>query len=159
MFDKLLAWLREKARLLFGEETSVSTSVSSAMENSIVLWAQMYDTGGPWCHGGKNPLHSLGLPKSIAAELARLTTLEMECLVSGSPRADAVNDLLRSFGGDDIFFDQYRLVYPYQFFRAVESFLAAVIEICFPAAERIYLRKRRAHCTRTGEYDFFIAHV
>lgn len=100
MFDKLLAWLREKARLLFGEETSVSTSVSSAMENSIVLWAQMYDTGGPWCHGGKNPLHSLGLPKSIAAELARLTTLEMECLVSGSPRADAVNDLLQPFVAD-----------------------------------------------------------
>ena len=72
MFDKLLSWLREKARMLFGEETTVSASVSSDMENAIVRWAQMYDNGGPWCHGGKNPLHSLGLPKSIAAEAGRL---------------------------------------------------------------------------------------
>ena len=97
MFDKLLAWLREKARLLFGEEVSVSPGVSSSMEEAIVLWAQMYDSGGPWCHGGKNPLHSLGLPQSVARELARLTTLELECLVSGSARADAVNTLLQPF--------------------------------------------------------------
>lgn len=84
MFDKLLSWLREKARLWFGEDTPISVSVSAPMESAITLWAQMYDTGGPWCHGGKDPLHSLGLPQSIAAELARLTTLEMECLVSGS---------------------------------------------------------------------------
>ena len=87
MFEKLLSWLREKARLLFGENTSVSASVSSKMESAVSLWAQMYDMGGPWCHGGQNPLYGLGLPRSIAAELARLTTLEMECLVSGSDRA------------------------------------------------------------------------
>ena len=61
MFDRLLFWLREKARLLFGENTTVSASVSYSMENAIILWAQMYDTGGPWCHGGKNALHSLKL--------------------------------------------------------------------------------------------------
>lgn len=97
MFDKLLSWLREKARLWFGEDTPISVSVSAPMESAITLWAQMYDTGGPWCHGGKDPLHSLGLPQSIAAELARLTTLEMECLVSGSARADSINALLKPF--------------------------------------------------------------
>ena len=90
MFDRLLFWLREKARLLFGENTTVSASVSYSMENAIILWAQMYDTGGPWCHGGKNALHSLKLAQSVASELARLTTLEMECLVSGSARADSI---------------------------------------------------------------------
>ena len=100
MFDKLLSWLREKARLWFGEDTPISVSVSAPMESAITLWAQMYDTGGPWCHGGKDPLHSLGLPQSIAAELARLTTLEMECLVSGSARADSIHELLRPFIAD-----------------------------------------------------------
>lgn len=100
MFDKLLSWLREKARLWFGEDTPISVSVSAPMESAITLWAQMYDTGGPWCHGGKDPLHSLGLPQSIAAELARLTTLEMECLVSGSARADSINELLKPFIAD-----------------------------------------------------------
>ena len=61
MFDKLLSWLREKARLWFGEDTPINVSVSAPMESAITLWAQMYDTGGPWCHGGKDPLHSLGL--------------------------------------------------------------------------------------------------
>lgn len=100
MFDKLLAWLREKSRLWFGEDTPVNVSVSAPMERAITLWAQMYDSGGSWCHGGKNPLHSLGLPKSIAGELARLTTLEMECLVSGSARADDINALLKPFIAD-----------------------------------------------------------
>ena len=100
MFDKLLSWLREKARLLFGENTTVSASVSYSMENAIILWAQMYDTGGPWCHGGKNALHSLKLAQSVASELARLTTLEMECLVSGSARADSVNAMLQPFIAD-----------------------------------------------------------
>lgn len=100
MFDRLLFWLREKARMLFGEDTTVSASISYSMENAIVRWAQMYDNGGPWCHGGKNPLHSLGLPKSIASELARLTTLEMECLVSGSSRADSINTMLQPFIAD-----------------------------------------------------------
>ena len=100
MFDKLLSWLREKARLWFGEDTPINVSVSAPMESAITLWTQMYDTGGPWCHGGKDPLHSLGLPQSIAAELARLTTLEMECLVSGSARADSINELLKPFIAD-----------------------------------------------------------
>ena len=100
MFDRLLFWLREKARLLFGEDTSVSVSVSYSMENAIILWAQMYDTGGPWCHGGKNALHSLKLAQSVASELSRLTTLEMECLVSGSARADSINTMLQPFIAD-----------------------------------------------------------
>ena len=29
MFDKLLSWLREKARLWFGEDTPISVSVSA----------------------------------------------------------------------------------------------------------------------------------
>lgn len=100
MFDRLLFWLREKARLLFGENTTVSASVSNSMENAIILWAQMYDTGGPWCHGGKNALHSLKLAQSVASELARLTTLEMECIVSGSARADSINTMLQPFIAD-----------------------------------------------------------
>ena len=82
------------------KNTTVSASVSYSMENAIILWAQMYDTGGPWCHGGKNALHSLKLAQSVASELARLTTLEMECIVSGSARADSINTMLQPFIAD-----------------------------------------------------------
>lgn len=100
MFEKLLSWLREKARMLFVENSAVSASVSDKMESAISLWSQMYDMGGPWCHGGRNPLYGLSLPKSIAAELARLTTLEMKCSVSGSDRAEAIDKVLRAFTKD-----------------------------------------------------------
>lgn len=39
MFDKLLSWLREKARLWFGEDTPINVSVSAPMESAITLWA------------------------------------------------------------------------------------------------------------------------
>ena len=43
---------------------------------------------------------SLKLAQSVASELARLTTLEMECLVSGSARADSINTMLQPFIAD-----------------------------------------------------------
>lgn len=99
MFEKLISWLREKARQLFGENTTVSANISAPMENAVELWADMYDTGGPWCHSLKSgdTLHGIGLPQSIASELARLTTLEMECVVSGGERADTINELIQPF--------------------------------------------------------------
>ena len=90
MFDRLLFWLREKARLLFGENTTVSASVSYSMENAIILWAQMYDTGGPWCHGGKNALHSLNTAVRWAASCSGLSSMHraasrsMLCRVTAS---------------------------------------------------------------------------
>ena len=99
MFDKLILWLREKARQLFGEDTTVSANISAPMENAVEFWADMYDTGGAWCHSLKpgDTLHGIGLPQSIASELARLTTLEMACTVSGGERANAINELIQPF--------------------------------------------------------------
>ena len=99
MLDKLISWLREKARQLFGENATVSANISAPMENAVELWADMYDTGGSWCHSLKSgdTLHGIGLPQSIASELARLTTLEMECIVSGGERANAINELIQPF--------------------------------------------------------------
>lgn len=48
----------------------------------------------------QRPAAQSGLAQSIAAELARLTTLEMECLVSGSARANSINELLKPFIAD-----------------------------------------------------------
>lgn len=39
--------------------------LSGQMENAFALWAQMYETGGPWCTA-KNDLHSLRIAASVA---------------------------------------------------------------------------------------------
>lgn len=76
MFKKMLDFIRALLRQTFGEDSAPgAVSISSQMENSIGLWADMYDRGGPWT-SGKDGLHSLGLPAAIAGEFARLTVAE-----------------------------------------------------------------------------------
>ena len=58
--------------------------LSGQMENALALWAQMYETGGPWCTA-KNDLHSLHIAASVAREFARLVTMELKVSLSGSP--------------------------------------------------------------------------
>ena len=93
MFKKMLDFIRALLRQTFGEDSAPgAVSISSQMENSIGLWADMYDRGGPWT-GGKDGLHSLGLPAAIAGEFARLTVTEAR--FSFSPegtRAAAMRD-------------------------------------------------------------------
>ena len=48
----------------------------------------------------QRPVAQSGLAPEHCRELARLTTLEMECLVSGSARADSINELLKPFIAD-----------------------------------------------------------
>lgn len=59
MFQKLLRWLRAQIGTLFGDAPGANDIIlSGQMENALALWAQMYETGGPWCTA-KNDLHSL----------------------------------------------------------------------------------------------------
>lgn len=50
MFQKLLRWLRAQIGTLFGDAPGANDIIlSGQMENALALWAQMYETGGPWC--------------------------------------------------------------------------------------------------------------
>src|SRR5699024_10904441 len=57
---------------------------------AIDLWAKMYEDKAYWVDGDK--IKSMGLAGSIASEMARLTTIEMESVISGSDRADYLNE-------------------------------------------------------------------
>lgn len=69
----------------------IELAVSSKMEESIDLWDHMFRDEPPW-KDEKKGWATLGLPNSIASEIARLTTVEMLSTVSGSPRADFINE-------------------------------------------------------------------
>ena len=69
----------------------IEIAVSSKMEDAISLWTKMFQDESPW-KDEKKGQESLGLPNSIASEIARLTTVEMVSTVSGSERADFINE-------------------------------------------------------------------
>lgn len=97
MFQKLLRWLRAQIGTLFGDAPGANDIIlSGQMEHALALWAQMYETGGPWCTA-KNDLHSLHIAASVAREFARLVTMELKVSLSGSSRADYLAEQLAPF--------------------------------------------------------------
>lgn len=87
MFKKLLKWLRSMLSQMFNTGNEQDIALSEKMSSAIDMWARMYENGGPWCNA-KTGIHSCKLPPIIASEFARLVTIEMEVDVTGSPRAD-----------------------------------------------------------------------
>ena len=94
--------LREKIRRvishLIGKNTieqalRIKTAASMEMTEAISLWADMYQNAGPWL---SSTVKSLNLPSSIASEIARLTTIELVSEVTGSSRADFLNDAYKT---------------------------------------------------------------
>lgn len=69
-----------------------SPVVSKEMRQNIDLWYAMYINRPPWetCD-----VQSLGIPAAIARELSRTAMTEFSVLVSGSPRADYINEQLQ----------------------------------------------------------------
>ena len=65
----------------------VKTAASARMANAIALWSKMHAGASPWLMGRDSHAANLNLPASIAAELARLATIESSMEVRGSPRA------------------------------------------------------------------------
>lgn len=71
------------------ERMQVETAVSAPMERAISLWMRMYVDDAPWLD---EETTSMNLPAFIATEVARMATIEMESVASGSPRADYLNE-------------------------------------------------------------------
>ena len=92
MFDKLINWVKDMMKMFSRNDLSraidVNIAVSSEMGEALGLWSQMYENKAPWLN---ETIKSLNLPAAIAAEVARLVTMEMKTEISGSTRADWLN--------------------------------------------------------------------
>ena len=64
-------------------------AISDKMSYAIALWTKLYKNHADWLN---EDTKSLNLPSSIATELARLVTVEMKSEISGSIRADYLNE-------------------------------------------------------------------
>ncbi|MFV0550357.1 MAG: phage portal protein [Anaerorhabdus sp.] len=70
----------------------VSSVLSDRMANQSELWTKLYEDNAPWIKGN---VQSANLPASIASELARLVTLELKTEVTGSTRANVINEIYK----------------------------------------------------------------
>lgn len=97
MFERMLKWLRRMLASLFGEDRgsdSVDVIISGKMESAIARWAAEYEGKPPWA--GKR-VKCIGFPAGIAAEVARMVTMEAKLSVAGSARAEYLNMQLSPF--------------------------------------------------------------
>ena len=83
----MLQWVEQQLKTLFGKG---NVQISSAMEETISTWNKSYlqSVGRP---------RLLELPAAISSEFARLITLEMSSVLSGSARADYLNTQYQAF--------------------------------------------------------------
>lgn len=68
---------------------NVSPAVSPTMEQNIGLWFSMFVNQPPWATGDIVPI---GLPSAICREIARPVLVELDVNITGSARADFIND-------------------------------------------------------------------
>lgn len=87
-FTKMLGLITEV--LNQGSETQVDVCMTSKMARQIELWTAMFENRAPWVDNKR--IYSMNLPASIASEISRLVTLELESEVVGSPRANYLNE-------------------------------------------------------------------
>lgn len=85
----LLGWLRNLANKIFPESVSVCYLYDN-MEDAMEEWLRIYADEPDWaekCHG-----KTLNLGASIASEFARLITIELESKITGSARAEFLQE-------------------------------------------------------------------
>lgn len=90
MLQRFLTWIRGVfPKMLHINDAKralkVDVAISSEMQTAIDQWAAMFMDKAPWLD---DTTQSLGLASAVAGEIARLTTVELESTVTGSPRAD-----------------------------------------------------------------------
>lgn len=93
MFEKVKKWFLRGIDKMLNKSTveealKVKTAVSFEMEAAMKLWLKIFTNNAPWLN---EEVRSLQLGASIAEEFARLITLEMKSEVTGSTRADYIN--------------------------------------------------------------------
>lgn len=67
----------------------VDIAVSDEMQNAVELWQKMFQNKAPWLDENTQ---SMGLASAIAGEMARLTLVEFKSEITGSTRADFLQE-------------------------------------------------------------------
>lgn len=99
MLETFLNWIRQVLKNLIGKsdiksKLNIDVAVSDKMSESIELWSAIYENRAPWL---SDTVQSMNLGAAVASEVARMVTLEMKSEITGSPRADYLNEQYKVF--------------------------------------------------------------
>lgn len=95
MIQRFLNWARAVLQRLFHKNgPQLNIQMNSDMIAALEKWQAMYENEPPWMSSDVKPMN---LPSSVTEELVRLMLLEAEITVSGSARADWMNDIIVKF--------------------------------------------------------------
>lgn len=94
MFDKIIKFLKGVLGKMLTSEISkkafnIDSLMSKEMSENIILWKNIYNQKAPWI---SEYVEASGTAAQIAGEFSRLITLEMESEITGSKRAEFLND-------------------------------------------------------------------
>lgn len=86
MFDKFKSFIKGVFNRMFNKSSienalNVNIAVSQVMANEINLWSILYENKAPWLG---HTVSSLNLPATIAAEVSRMVTLELESEITNN---------------------------------------------------------------------------
>lgn len=92
----VISWLKGVLSRLFdtqdiADKMQTELPAEKDMREAVTLWAECYRNVPPWTVAESN-IRSLNLPYSIAHEMARLVTLEMQSKLTGSARAEYLSE-------------------------------------------------------------------
>ena len=95
MFQRILNFIKGVIAKMFNtgtikEALNIDVAISTEMAQAIELFEKIYINEAPWLK--KDMVESLELGSSIANEFTRLTTLEMKSEITGSARANFLNE-------------------------------------------------------------------
>lgn len=98
----LLSWAKGVAnRLIHKNEVENAlkkeTAISNEMAQAMRLWSDMYANNPPW---KSKTVKTLNLPAVIATKIAKLTTIEAKLAITGSKRAEYLQEQLSPIWGN-----------------------------------------------------------
>ncbi len=94
ILNKIKGYSLPYKKSAFAEAFGLKLPQTQKEPPALSLWADMYEGTAPWL---SDTVHSLNLPAGIAAELSRLVTIDMTSEISGSKRADLLNEIYGKF--------------------------------------------------------------
>lgn len=91
MGSRPMDWIRDTLYKILAKidrkSADINLGMSGKMWEALVTWDNLYRNEPLW---KSTTVHPLNTPATIAGKFAKMVTLEMECNISGSPRADYI---------------------------------------------------------------------
>lgn len=100
IFDRFFYWAKGVFNKMFdkvGSKFNTNVAISNKMISSINLWTKIYENKSPWLN---DDIFSLELGSAISREIATMVTLEFKSEITGSKRADFLNECYKGVKSD-----------------------------------------------------------